>query len=156
MNKKFIRTGKNYRNSQVIGLDRYQFRQVSLYNDMYEQDNAKHSIPAHPTFVNDLDLWSMSLKINRFHPLLKDNICVTFDKDTLKGYLSINFIRWIQYLTIMTFDLWSYKLIHVIHSSQTTFCAKLDQITLKGLMSIVITRLFLLWAWPLTSDLQNQ
>ena len=32
MNKKFFRTGKNYRNSQVIGFDRYLFRQVSLYN----------------------------------------------------------------------------------------------------------------------------
>ena len=31
MKKKFFRTGKICRNSQVIGIDRYRFRQVSLY-----------------------------------------------------------------------------------------------------------------------------
>ena len=31
MYKKFFGTRNNYRNSQVIGLDRYRFRQVSLY-----------------------------------------------------------------------------------------------------------------------------
>ena len=49
-----------------------------------EYNNAKRSIPAHPTLFNDahcdLHLWPVTSKINRVHPLAMVNMFAKFDE----------------------------------------------------------------------------
>ena len=53
-------------------------------NDHIKYNNAKRSIPAHPTLFNDahwdLHLWPVNSKINRVHPLTMVNMFVKFDE----------------------------------------------------------------------------
>ena len=85
-------------------------------------NNAKRSIPAHPTFVNDahcgLHLWPVTSKINRVHPLTMVNMSAKFDEEAHNGLVSIVFTSLFQYILIvtLTFDLWPPKSIGFILS----------------------------------------
>ena len=47
----------------------------------------------HLTFINDIDLRSMTLKFNKINSLIMGNIYTKFDQNTLKGLISIMFTR---------------------------------------------------------------
>ena len=89
---------------------------------IWKYNNAKRSIPAHPTFVNDahcgLHLWPVTSKINRVHPLTMVNMSAKFDEEAHNGLVSIVFTSLFQYISIvtLTFDLWSPKSIGFILS----------------------------------------
>ena len=85
-------------------------------------NNAKRSIPAHPTFVNDahrgLHLWPVTSKINRDHPLTMVNMSAKFDEEAHNGLVSIVFTSLFPCISIvtLTFDLWPPKSIGFILS----------------------------------------
>ena len=85
-------------------------------------NNTNHSIPAHPTFVNDahrgLRLWPVTSKINRVHPLTKADMSAKFDKEANNGLVSIIFKSLFPYMWIvtLTFDIWPPKSIGPILS----------------------------------------
>ena len=74
-------------------------------------NNAKRSIPAHPTFVNDthlgLYLWPVTSKINRVHPLTMVKMSAKFDEEAHNGLVSIVFTSLFPYISTvtLTFDL---------------------------------------------------
>ena len=81
-----------------------------------EPDNAKRSIPVHSTFVNGLDLWPMTLKINMVHSVIIGNRCAYFDENTLNSLISIMFTRLFP-LVNYDLDLWPPNSIASIFSS---------------------------------------
>ena len=70
----------------------------------------------------DLDLWPMTYKINRVHPLTMANFYAKFDREAHNGLVSILFTSFFPYMSIVTliFDLWSPKSIGFILSSYWT------------------------------------
>ena len=72
-------------------------------------NNAKRSIPAHPTFVNDthrdFHLWTVTSKSIGFTMV---NMSAKFDKEIHNGLVSIMFTSLFPYMSIvtLTFDLW--------------------------------------------------
>ena len=55
----------------------------------------------------DLDLWPLTSKINRVHPLTMANMCAKFDQEAHNGLVSIVFTSLFRYMSIvtLTFDL---------------------------------------------------
>ena len=55
----------------------------------------------------DLELWPLTCKINRVHPLTMVKMSAMFDKETCNGVVSIMFTRLFPYMSIvtLTFDL---------------------------------------------------
>ena len=92
---------------------------VNIHN---KYNNAKYSIPAHPTFVNgshhDLRLWPVTSKIDRVHPLAMVNMSAKFDEEAHNVLVSIVLTSLFLYMSVMTFnlDLWHPKLIRFILS----------------------------------------
>ena len=78
----------------------------------HKYNNAKRSIPAHPTFVNDthrdLHLWTVTSKSIGFTMV---NMSAKFDKEIHNGLVSIMFTSLFPYMSIvtLTFDLWPKK-----------------------------------------------
>ena len=76
-----------------------------------KNNNAKSSIPAHLTFVNDahhdLHLWPVTSKIDRIHSLTIVNMSAKFDEEAHNGLVSIMFTSLFPYMSIvtLTFDL---------------------------------------------------
>ena len=113
--------------------------------------------PLHPTFVNDLDLWPMTLKSIQFiHPShaifvpRKINTCIHL------RVWSIVFRRLYSSLPVvtLTFDIYLQYQLRINPLFLGNICAKFEQNTLNDLISIVITRLFpLLIFLTLTFDL---
>ena len=70
---------------------------TTLWNQwcFFKYNNAKHSIPAHPTFNNDancdLHLWPVTSNINRVYPLPMVNMSATFDEEAHNVLVSIMF-----------------------------------------------------------------
>ena len=123
---------------------------------MYKQkyNNAKRSIPAHPTFVNDnhrdLHLWTVTSKIDRFTMI---NMSSKFDEEAHNGQYKVHSL--FSYLSpvTMTFDIWPPKSKGSILSPKLT--------SLQSLMKKYTTVQYLscsqaylhicpLWPWPLT------
>ena len=79
-------------------------------------NNAKCSIPAHPTFVNDthryLHLWTVTPKSIGFTMV---NMSAKFDKEAHHGLVCIGFTVFFPYVTL-AFDLWPPKSIGSILS----------------------------------------
>ena len=59
----------------------------------------------------DLDLWPLTSKTNRVHPLNMVNMSTKFDKEICNGVVSIVFTSLFPYMSIVTlnFDLWPPK-----------------------------------------------
>ena len=55
----------------------------------------------------DLDLWPLTFKINRVHPLITVNMSAKFDEEAHNGLVSMVFTSLFPYMSIMTltFDL---------------------------------------------------
>ena len=70
----------------------------------------------------DLDLWPLTFKINRVHPLTMVNMSAKFDKEIHNGLVSIVFTSLFSYMSIvtLTFDLWPPKSIGFILLSWLT------------------------------------
>ena len=70
----------------------------------------------------DLDLWPLTSKINRVHPLTMVNMSAKSDKEIHNGLVSIMFTSLFPYMSIvtLTFDLWPPKSIGFILSSWLT------------------------------------
>ena len=70
----------------------------------------------------DLDLWPLTSKINRVHPLTMVNMSAKFDKEIHNGLVSIVFTSSFQYMSIvtLTFDLWPPKSLGFILSPWLT------------------------------------
>ena len=89
-------------------------------------NNAKRSIPAYPTFVNDdpldLHLWPVTSKINRVYSLNIINMSVKFDEEVHNSLVSISFTSLFLYMSIVTlnFDLYPPKSIEFILSRWLT------------------------------------
>ena len=77
----------------------------------------------------DLDLWPLSSKINRVHPLTMVNMSAKFDKEIHNGLVSIVFTRLFPYMSIvtLTFDLWPPKSIGFILSPWLTRLPSLNK-----------------------------
>ena len=77
----------------------------------YKYNNTKRSIPAHPTFVNDahpdLQLWPVTSKINRVHPLTMVDVSAELDEEAHNGLVFIVFTSLFPYTSIvtLTFDI---------------------------------------------------
>ena len=154
------------RSSTIVSLERVwvveyacQISSLYLLFKIIKPDNAKCSIPAHSTFVNDLDILLMTLKVDRVHPLILGKFCATFYQTTctLEGSLSIAFKSLIQYIPIMTLTLKINRVHALILIGKS--CAKLDKNTLNVLnYSICVHNViqyiafYLLWPWLLTSE----
>ena len=66
------------------------------------------SLFRYTVYVNcDLDLWHLTSKINRIHPLVIVNMSAKFDEKAHKGLVSIMLTRLLPYMSIvtLTFDL---------------------------------------------------
>ena len=121
-------------------------------------NNAKRSIPAHPTFVNDshhdLHLWPVTSKINRVHPLPIVNMSAKFDEEAQNGLVSIVLTRLLPYMSIVTLtsDLQNNR-VHPLTIAKMS--ARFDKEEHNGLVSImlIITSLF---TYMSTFDLQNR
>ena len=83
-----------------------------------EPDNAKQH-PAHPTFVNDLDLWPMTLKINMVHSVIIGNRCAYFYKNTMNSLILIMFTRLFPFVNYDV-DLWPPNSIASIYSHHSS------------------------------------
>ena len=87
--------------------------------NMNKYNNAKRSIPAHPTLVNethgDLHLWIVTSKSIGFTMV---NMSAKFDKEIHNSLVSIMFTSLFPYMSIVTFafDLWPPKSIGFILS----------------------------------------
>ena len=70
----------------------------------------------------DLDLWPLTSKINRNHPLTMANMSAKFDKEIDNGLVSIMFTSLFPYVSTvtLTFNLWPPKSIGFILSSWLT------------------------------------
>ena len=64
-------------------------------------------ISIHVHVTCELDLWPLTYKINRVHPLTMANMSAKFDKETQNGSVSIMFTSLLPYMFIvtLTFDL---------------------------------------------------
>ena len=141
-------------------------REVKSNNPNIKYNNAKRSIPAQPTFVNDthgdLDLWPLNSKINRVHPLTMPNMSAKFDQEAHNSLVSIMFTSLFPYImpiVTLTFDLWPPKSIGFILSPCLTCLPSLikKHSTVESLScSQAYFHICPLWPCPLTSDLQNQ
>ena len=90
---------------------------------------------------DDLDLWPLTLKINRNHPLIRDIICIKFNEDTFNDLVSMLFTILFPYLSTGTLSFdpwpwrnWSHTLIMV------KICGKFDQDACNCIVSIAFTR----------------
>ena len=152
----------------------------------YKYNNAKRSIPAHLTFVNDthhdlqfwtvtskivlgsqlislrvhcdLDLWPLTYKINRVHPLTMVNISAKFDEEIHNGLVAIMFTSLFPYNYVhYDLDLWPPKSIGSILSPWLRCLLSLIKKIHNGLVCMVFTSLFpYMSIVTLTFDLQNQ
>ena len=63
----------------------------------------------------DLDLWPLTSKLSRVHPLTMANMYVKFDEEAHNSLISILFTSLFPYLFVtLTFDLWPLKSIGFI------------------------------------------
>ena len=103
--------------------------------------NAKRSIPAHPTFVNDthrdLHLWTVTSKSIGFTMV---NMSAKFDKEIHNGLVSCSH----AYFHICPLWPWplTFKINRVHPLTMPNMSAKFDQEAHNGLVSIVFTSLF--------------
>ena len=103
--------------------------------------NAKRSIPAHPTFVNDthhdLHLWTVTSKLIGFTIV---NMSAKFDKEIHNGLVSCSH----AYFHICPLWPWplTFKINRVHPLTMPNMSAKFDQEAHNGLVSIVFTSLF--------------
>ena len=72
-----------------------------------------------PYVYCDLDLWPLTSKINRVHPLTMANLYAKYDGEAHNGLVSILFTSLFPYMSIvtLTFELWPPKSIGSILSS---------------------------------------
>ena len=102
----------------------------SFAQNIYKYNNAKRSIPMHPTFVNDahrsFHIWTMTCKINRVLPLTMMNMSAKFD-EAHADLVSIVFTSLFPYMSIvtLTFDPWPPQSIGSILSLWLTCLASL-------------------------------
>ena len=110
---------------------------------------------------SELDLWPMTLKINRVPDSPKDYVCTKFGQNPLKDVDSRVFTRMSHGKNLPSdLDLWPWKSIgfQILLRTKLT---KFSQNPLKDVDSRVFTRMlcsknFTWWHWPLTYDLENQ
>jgi hypothetical protein len=110
----------------------------------------------------DIDLWPMTLKINRTLDSPKDYVCTKFGQNPLKDLDSRVFTRMLcgKDLTRWPWPL-TLKIYRVPDSPKDYVCTRFGQNALKDVDSRVFTRMlrgkhFTRWHWPLTYDLENQ
>ena len=118
----------------------------------WKYNNAKRSTPAHPTFVNNLDLWPLSSKRNRVHPLIIVNTSAKFDRNTYKGWVSNAFTRFLITQVHVDLDLRPPKSIGFILLPCLTCLQSLTvkQTTFQSLScSQCYFHIRQLWPWPL-------
>ena len=120
----------------------------------WKYNNAKRSIPAHPTFVNNLDLWPLTSKRNRVHPLIIVNMSAKFDRNAHNGWVSNAFTRFLSHKSMLTltFDLWPPKSIGFILLPCLTCLQSLTvkQTTFQSpSCSQCYFHIRQLWPWPL-------
>ena len=127
-------------------------------NKKIKYNNAKRSIPAHPTFVSDthrdLHLWTVTSKLIGFTMVNMSG--AKFDKEIHNGLVSIMFTSLFPYMSIvtLTFDLKNNR-VHPL--TMIIIFAKFDEEIHNGLVSFVFTSLFSYMSIvTLTFDLQNQ
>ena len=72
----------------------------------------------------ELDLWPLTYKINRVHPLTMANMSAKFDEEAHSGLVSIMFTSLLPYMFIvtLTFDLWPPKSIVSVLSLWLNVC----------------------------------
>ena len=126
----------------------YNYKLVVFFFFAWEKEscikynNAKRSIPAHPTFVNDthrdLDLWTVTSKTIGFTMV---NMSAKFDKEIHNGLVSVMFTSLFPCMSIvtLTFDLKNNR-VHPL--TMINIFAKFDEEIHKGLVSFVFTSLF--------------
>ena len=106
----------------------------------FDEDTLRGLVSMVFTYVHcDLDLWPMTMKINRYHSLIMDNLCARFDENTLNILVSMVLTRLFPYMSIVTlsFDPWPWKSIRVILSSWT--------ICVPGLLKILHSTVWSVW-----------
>ena len=70
-------------------------------------NNAKRSLPAHPTFVNNLDFWPLASKRNRVHRRIIVNMYAKVDEDAQND--SVLFSQSFSFKVHYDHDLWPLK-----------------------------------------------
>ena len=109
----------------------------------------------------DLDLWPLTSKINRVHPLIMVNMSAKFDQEICNGLVSIMFTCLSPYNNYVhcDIDLWllTPKINRVHPLVMVKMSAKFDKEICNGLVSIVFTSFSpYMSIMTLTFDLQNQ
>ena len=88
----------------------------------------------------DLDLWPLTLKINMNYPPTMDNMCATFEEDTLNGLVSIRCSQGYFH----TCSLWPWPLTLKINRDHppimTKVCGKFNKDTWNAIVFIMFTR----------------
>ena len=113
----------------------------------------------------DLDLWPLTSKINRVHPLIMVNMSSKFDKEICNGVDSIAFTRSMHGQTDGTTEpqqCCTGIIKNWLLKSDEAWLTCLPSLIKKSttVKSLLCSQAYFhrcpLWPWPLTSDLQNQ
>ena len=127
--------------------------------------NAKRGVyPRLKIWPGDLDLWPMTMNINRAPDSLKDEVCTKCGQNTLKDIDSRVFTRMLHVkIWSGDLDLWpiTLKINMVPDSLKDEVCTKFGQTILKDIDSRLFRRMLrsknvTRWPWPLTNDIENQ
>ena len=121
-------------------------------------NNAKRSIPGHPTFVNMIPFVTFTIELwpQKSIGFTMGNMSAKFDEEAHNGLVCIWFTAYFH-----TCPLWPWPLtskINRVHPlTRVNISAKFDEEIHNGLVSIVFTSLFpYMSILILTFDLQNQ